>query len=42
VVDILHEFEVRVWKRLYIHLIRLLEAFSQAAGVTLTAELDYR
>lgn len=42
VVDILHEFEVGVWKRLYTHLIRLLEAFSQASGVTLTAELDYR
>ncbi|KAJ2935903.1 hypothetical protein H1R20_g1191, partial [Candolleomyces eurysporus] len=42
VVDILHEFEVGVWKRLFIHLIRLLEAFSQASGITLTAELDYR
>ncbi|RXW21632.1 hypothetical protein EST38_g4229 [Candolleomyces aberdarensis] len=42
VVDILHEFEVGVWKRLFTHLIRLLEAFSQASGVTLSAELDHR
>ena len=42
VVDILHEFEVGVWKRLYTHLIRLLEAFSHSSGITLTAELDYR
>ncbi|KAJ3546960.1 hypothetical protein NMY22_g1843 [Coprinellus aureogranulatus] len=42
VVDILHEFEIGVWKRLYIHLIRMLHAFTGTAGVTLTAELDAR
>ncbi|RXW11255.1 hypothetical protein EST38_g14600 [Candolleomyces aberdarensis] len=42
VVDILHEFEIGVWKRLYTHLIRLLVAFSQTSGIMLTAELDYR
>ncbi|RXW13638.1 hypothetical protein EST38_g12219 [Candolleomyces aberdarensis] len=36
-VDILHEFEIGVWKRLFIHLIHLLEAFSQTLGTTLTA-----
>ncbi|KAJ3526888.1 hypothetical protein NMY22_g9993 [Coprinellus aureogranulatus] len=42
VVDVLHEFEIGVWKRLYIHLMRLLHAFSSGEGVTLTAELDSR
>ncbi|KAJ3533279.1 hypothetical protein NMY22_g7397 [Coprinellus aureogranulatus] len=42
VVDILHEFEVGVWKRLFIHLIRLLEAHSGSQNRTLTAELDVR
>ena len=42
VVDILHEFEVGVWKRLYVHLIRLLEAFNNHQRTTLTGELDLR
>ncbi|TEB19263.1 hypothetical protein FA13DRAFT_1719017 [Coprinellus micaceus] len=42
VVDILHEFEIGVWKRLYTHLLRLLEAFSSQMSVSLVAELDSR
>ncbi|TEB38831.1 hypothetical protein FA13DRAFT_1751399 [Coprinellus micaceus] len=43
VVDILHEFEIGVWKTLYVHLIRLLEALSTGRdSLTLSAELDAR
>ncbi|KAJ3510729.1 hypothetical protein NMY22_g15881 [Coprinellus aureogranulatus] len=45
VVDILHEFEIGVWKKLYIHLLRLLNAFTKndhKNGMTLSAELDSR
>ncbi|TEB30442.1 hypothetical protein FA13DRAFT_1710454 [Coprinellus micaceus] len=42
VVDILHEFEIGVWKTLFIHLIRLLDAYTRRDGPTLTAELDAR
>ncbi|TEB36972.1 hypothetical protein FA13DRAFT_1787257 [Coprinellus micaceus] len=42
VVDLLHKFEIGVWKNLFIHLIRLLEAFMRRDGPTLTAELDTR
>jgi hypothetical protein len=44
VVDLLHEFEIGVWKKLFIHLIRLLEAFTplQPKGPTLSATLDTR
>ena len=43
VVDILHEFEIGVWKTLYIHLMRILDAFSTGRdGLTLSAELDAR
>jgi hypothetical protein len=38
VVDILHEFELGVWKALFIHLLRLLEAKNPA----LLHELDQR
>lgn len=38
VVDLLHEFELGVWKALFIHLIRILEA----AGTGLVDELDRR
>ncbi|KAJ3529705.1 hypothetical protein NMY22_g8891 [Coprinellus aureogranulatus] len=41
VVDLMHEFEIGVWKKVYIHGIRLLEASSNAT-TTLTAELDWR
>jgi hypothetical protein len=41
VVDLMHEFEIGVWKRLYIHLMRLLHVFS-TADTTLSAELDSR
>ena len=40
VVDLMHEFEIGVWKRLLIHLLRLLEFFTLSTGPTLTAELD--
>ncbi|KAF6742404.1 hypothetical protein DFP72DRAFT_1081941 [Ephemerocybe angulata] len=40
VVDLLHEFEIGVWKRLYIHLMRILEAAAPASA--LLAELDDR
>ncbi|KAF5325806.1 hypothetical protein D9611_000607 [Ephemerocybe angulata] len=43
VVDLMHEFEIGVWKRLFIHLLRLLDAFTvPRTGRTLTAELDER
>lgn len=38
VVDILHEFELGVWKALFIHLLRILEAINPA----LLHELDRR
>ncbi|KAJ2914408.1 hypothetical protein MD484_g6007, partial [Candolleomyces efflorescens] len=42
VVDLLHEFEIGVWKRLFTHLLRLLDAFTKKANKTLQAELDLR
>lgn len=41
VADIMHEFEIGAWKRVFIHRIRLLEVFSDIK-TTLTAELDWR
>lgn len=38
VVDLLHEFELGVWKALFIHLLRILNA----ADPALVDELDYR
>ena len=38
VVDLLHEFELGVWKSILIHLLRILESIKG----TLLAELDYR
>lgn len=38
VVDILHEFELRVWKSVFSHLVRILYAIT--AGSKLVAELD--
>jgi hypothetical protein len=40
VVDLLHEFELGVWKALFIHLIRVLYAAAPNGG--LVAELDRR
>jgi hypothetical protein len=40
VVDILHEFELGVWKALFTHLIRILHAAAPRGG--LVAELDRR
>jgi hypothetical protein len=36
VVDLMHEFELGVWKSLFIHLLRMLEA----TDMTLLNELD--
>lgn len=38
VVDLMHEFELGVWKALFIHLLRLLESYDKA----LLVELDRR
>lgn len=38
VVDLMHEFELGVWKGLFIHLLRILETF----GKNTTHELDRR
>jgi hypothetical protein len=38
VVDLMHEFELGVWKSLFIHLLRMLEA----TDMTLLNELDRR
>ena len=45
VVDILHEFELGVWKSLFIQLIRLLYAVGKSTEIgseTLVTELDAR
>lgn len=41
VVDLLHEFELGVWKDLFTHLIRILHAVSKRSG-TLTDILNTR
>ena len=38
VVDLLHEFELRVWKSIFIHLLRILDSLK---GMVL-AELDHQ
>lgn len=38
VVDLMHEFELGVWKALFIHLLRILQAYDKA----LLVELDRR
>ena len=38
VVDLMHEFELGVWKSLFIHLLRMLNA----VDASLHNELDYR
>lgn len=40
VVDLLHEFELGVWKAIFTHLLRILDA--AARGGRLTAELNRR
>ncbi len=40
VVDLLHEFELGVWKALFTHLIRVL--YAVASNGSLVAELDLR
>jgi hypothetical protein len=40
VVDFMHEFELGVWKALFIHLIRIL--YAAAPGAKLVAVLDER
>ncbi|KAJ3504726.1 hypothetical protein NMY22_g17828 [Coprinellus aureogranulatus] len=41
-VDLLHEFEIGVWKRLFAHLVRLLDAFTRRDTDSLSAELNAR
>ena len=36
VVDLMHEFELGVWKGLLIHLIRILEAWDKKSKVTIS------
>ena len=38
VVDLLHEFELGVWKSIFIHLLRILETLKQSQ----TSEMDKR
>jgi hypothetical protein len=40
VVDLLHEFELGVWKAIFIHLLRIL--YAEAPGGRLIAELNRR
>jgi hypothetical protein len=42
VVDLMHEFELGVWKALFIHLIRILEAHDRMEKSTSILELDRR
>ena len=42
VVDLLHEFELGVWKSLFTQLVRLLYAAGKERSETLVAELDSR
>jgi hypothetical protein len=42
VVDLMHEFELGVWKALFIHLIRILEAHDKKSRLTTVSELDKR
>ncbi len=42
VVDLLHEFELGVWKSLFIELVRVLYAAGKDGSQTLVAELDSR
>ncbi|KAF7970284.1 hypothetical protein HWV62_24482 [Athelia sp. TMB] len=42
VVDLMHEFELGVWKGLFVHLLRILEAQSRATGTNLINQLDFR
>jgi hypothetical protein len=39
VVDLMHEFELGVWRAIFIHLLRILESHD---GANLIAELDCR
>jgi hypothetical protein len=42
VVDLLHEFELGVWKSLFTHLIRLLHAAQGRGSNDIVVELDRR
>ena len=42
VVDLLHEFELGVWKSLFMHLVQLLYAAGKEGSDNLIAELDAR
>lgn len=38
----MHEFELGVWKGLFVHLLRILSAHSKASGYNSVNELDCR
>lgn len=38
----MHEFELGVWKGLFVHLLRILEAHSKSSGYNSINELDRR
>ena len=40
VVDLMHEFELGIWKALFMHLIRIL--YAAASNGKLVVELDHR
>ncbi|KAF7967740.1 hypothetical protein HWV62_33264 [Athelia sp. TMB] len=42
VVDLMHEFELGVWKSLFMHILRILEAHAKKEGTNVTNMLDAR
>lgn len=42
VVDLMHEFELGVWKALFIHILRILHAHAKVTGTNVTDLLDSR
>lgn len=38
----MHEFELGVWKGLFIHLLRIVEEYGKRTGTNVTNELDNR
>ncbi|KZP02363.1 hypothetical protein FIBSPDRAFT_905925, partial [Athelia psychrophila] len=42
VVDLMHEFELGVWKSLFLHILRILEAYAKKSGKNVTNILDAR
>lgn len=42
VVDLMHEFELGVWKTLFLHILRILQAHAKSTGTNVTDLLDSR